>query len=154
MDIITGEKIQMLCDIYIGNIDDFKYNPLICEQKNKHQDIKCIPNTFNNPNIIFCYSHCLEEFETQLHKFQNKFILISHNSDYNVTEKNINIANNNIIIHWFAQNICFRHPKITLLPIGIANSMWPHGDLSVFNKIYIDKDMYVYNGFNVYTNFI
>ena len=29
---------------------------------------------------------------------------------------------------WFAQNNLSPHPMITTLPIGVANSMWPHGD--------------------------
>ena len=28
-EIITGEKIQQICNIYVGKIEDFKYNPII-----------------------------------------------------------------------------------------------------------------------------
>jgi hypothetical protein len=32
-------------------------------------------------------------------------------------------------VHWFAQNLLEAHPKVTPLPIGIANGSWAHGDL-------------------------
>ena len=31
--IIKGERIQQIADIYLGNEDDFRYNPLIYQQK-------------------------------------------------------------------------------------------------------------------------
>ena len=36
MDIITGEKIQDIADIFIGHENDFKYNPYISKLKDKH----------------------------------------------------------------------------------------------------------------------
>ena len=36
MNIITGEKIQQLCDIYLGIQGDFNFNPVISNQTSKH----------------------------------------------------------------------------------------------------------------------
>jgi len=35
MNIITGEKIQNLCDYYIGSVGDFNFNPNIKNQVSK-----------------------------------------------------------------------------------------------------------------------
>ena len=51
------------------------------------------------------------------------------------------------------QNILFEHPKLLLIPIGIANSMWAHGSLNAFNiqkTLIKSKDIYFF--FNLYTN--
>ena len=40
MNITTGEKIQQLCDYYIGSNYDFNFNPIIRTQINKHINIE------------------------------------------------------------------------------------------------------------------
>lgn len=159
--IITGEKLQCLCDIYIGTREDFNFNPIIKIQYKKHIDINNIDKLFNNPNIIFCYSHNLEELSKKIKFFQNKFILITHNSDHNILNTVISniILNNKNLIKWFAQNISFKHEKLHLLPIGFANSMWEHGNLTLFNNLQFiknlnNKDKNIYFNFNINTNLL
>jgi hypothetical protein len=59
------------------------------------------------------------------------------------------------LIKWYTQNLCFSHPKIHLLPIGFANSCWPHGNLSLFETEYFDncnKINDIYFNFSIGTN--
>ena len=63
MIIITGEKIQNLCDYYIGSIGDFNFNPNIKNQVSKQINI----DNYNIENIkklniknIFCYTHIID----------------------------------------------------------------------------------------------
>jgi hypothetical protein len=150
---ITGELIQELCYIYCGTLSDFDFNPRIKLQKNKHMDLNNINSLWDNPKYIFCYGHRLTLFMEKIHFFKNKFVLISHNSDEEITEKYADIANHPIIDVWYAQNILFEHPKLLLIPIGIANSMWAHGSLNAFNiqkTLIKTKDIYFF--FNLYTN--
>ena len=155
-DIITGEKIQRLCDIYIGESEDFQYNPHIWnEDVNKHVYFHSIDREFSNPSIIFCYTHLVRRLFDKLCYFKNPFILVSHNSDYNVTETDIPILESNKIIHWYSQNVMIYHSKLTNLPIGIANSQWNHGSPSLWNNICPKQaseksDIYFY--FSVHTN--
>jgi len=134
--IITGERIQQLAQIYIGYNEDFNYNPLIRNQTKKHLLITSIIEPFNNPYIIFIYTHRYKEFSKKIHLFINPFILISHNSDENIYENHevLSILNYNNLIKWYTQNLCFKHEKISILPIGFANSQWRHGNLSLFNN--------------------
>jgi len=60
------------------------------------------------------------------------------------------------MIHWYAQNIRIKHPKLTALPIGIANSQWKHGNLRDLAKVInlnIPKINLLYVNFNVTTNY-
>lgn len=157
--IITGEIIQQKADIYLGYDDDFNFNPIIKNQTHKHINFNNIYSKYNNPSTIFCYSHRINELYDKMHLFSNPFILITHNSDENIiaSEKIITILNNPIILNWYAQNVCFYHPKLHMMPIGIANSMWVHGDLTLYNNQYFmdsckNKTQNVYFFFNIGTN--
>jgi hypothetical protein len=93
--------------------------------------------------------------------FQNPFRLITHNSDQNITStpETHRILDHPTLDKWYAQNVGFAHPKLFVLPIGLANDQWPHGDLSFFrnpeNATNADnnksEDIYFY--FNLSTNF-
>jgi hypothetical protein len=157
--IITGEKIQMLCDIYLGLSDDFYYNPKIGFDVHKHLDLNFINNEFDNPYKIFCYSHRLNILSSKVHFFKNKFILVTHNSDDEIVccGNVLKILQCPNLEKWYAQNIRFTHDKLRMIPIGIANSMWPHGDLTIFNENeFINsmntKTQKVYFNFNIDTN--
>jgi len=150
---ITGERIQELCDIYLGLPEDFRWNPRIRPQVSKHKDLASIAAVWDNPRILFCYGHHLPLFVEKLPFLQNPFVLVSHNSDEQVTDKYRIITEHPNLIAWFAQNVLFDHPKLHWIPIGIANSMWPHGSLAAFERPLPAvklKDIYFY--FNIDTN--
>ena len=45
------------------------------------------------------------------------------------------LLDNPKIIRWYSQNLTFKNDKIKLLPIGIANSQWSHGNLKVIQDV-------------------
>lgn len=159
MEIITGEKIQQLCDIYLGVNDDFNYNPIIRKQIEKHKNLNDMNEPFDNPFKIFCYTHNIELLSAKIHLFINSFILVTHNSDGSIDDNHYvnNILNNKLLVKWFCQNLSYKHEKLQLIPIGIANSMWDHGNLSLFNdNLFINnifKTKLTYFNFNINTNF-
>ena len=59
---ISGEKIQQLCDVFCGTEYDLNRNPIISTQKNKHINIDLLNSEWNNPTLIFCYSCSLSIF--------------------------------------------------------------------------------------------
>jgi len=161
--VVTGEKIQQLCDIYLGFEEDFQYNPLIKNQYNKHINLNKLSGMYDdNPFYIFCYPHRIKDLSYKINLFQNNFILVTHNSDCEIrqVEEIFNILNCEKLLKWYGQNICFEHPKLHFLPIGLANSMWEHGNLSLFNdKNFINnsntsniKTKKVYFNFSIDTN--
>jgi len=162
LNIIKGERIQQLCDIYIGLQEDFNYNPLIKLQTNKHKDINTIIDIYNNPTIIFCYSHRIELLVNKLKYLKNEFILVTHNSDQNIEDNNITneILSCQKLKKWYSQNVCFKNEKLISLPIGLANNMWAHGDLTYFIhlgfenmlNLHLNKSNKIYFNFSINTN--
>jgi hypothetical protein len=162
-NIITGERIQRLCDVYIGTYANFSYNPGIFAERHKHLNVEQIPLKYDNPSVVFCYPTSLDPFLERLDRFKNRFILVTHNSDYNVedTGKVRCILEHPMVYRWYAQNMCFIHEKLEVLPIGMANRMWPHGNTDYFRKgddngslyeLHKNKTEMVYFHFSLHTN--
>tara|TARA_B110000967_G_scaffold204830_1_gene248112 strand:- start:4732 stop:5631 length:900 start_codon:yes stop_codon:yes gene_type:complete len=168
---ITGEKIQTLCDYYIGTNEDFNFNPIIKNQTSKHinldnYNIEIIKNL--RVKNIFCYTHLIdgkiENFNNNLKNISiilsnisTKFNIIFHNSDgafKNEHKSILQISNVNKI---FTQNLSIEpEERIIPLPIGIANSMWAHGNLNIWNNILNSIDLskkteLIYFNFNINT---
>lgn len=155
IDIFSGEQFQNICNVYISSYEALQYNPNILMQKEKHLLFTDIPEKYNNPKYVFTYTHTLDELIRHLYKFQNAFVLLTHNSDYNITEKYNDLLNDSKLIHMYSQNPCIVHPKLSMLPIGIANSMWPHGDLTRVNAYRFNnsKEYTIYFNFQITTNY-
>ena len=154
-EVFSGEKFQDLADVFIGKKEDLEWNPKMGAKKEKHLYFENIPEVYDNPKLIFTFTFSVEELYKYFNRFQNKFILITHNCDENIVEKHIQIAEHPLVIHWFTQNLCIDHPKISILPIAIANSMWPHGNISIIENIRkedIIKEQLVYFNFQETTN--
>lgn len=159
MHIVTGERIQQLCDIYIGLDEDFNYNPVISTQTDKHLQLFNICYGYNNPSVIFCYTHRLELFAERIDCFQNPFTLVTHNSDHEIKNEPfvLKILNHPLLRTWFGQNVITYLPKLEVLPIGFANAQWPHGNLSIFSDMKFleslnDKPNDIYFCFQIGTN--
>jgi hypothetical protein len=152
---ISGELIQELCDVYCGHQSDFDRNPRIRTQTHKHVPLDRISGPWNNPPRIFCYSHCLREFMQILPLLQNDFTLLSHNEDTNIDDSYLALADHPKLLFWHAQNVMFNHPKLGGLPIGIANSMWPHGNQEILSHVVgkkLEKTNSVFFNFSIWTN--
>ena len=154
-DFMNGERIQQIADMYLGTANDFLYNPLIFEQMEKHQILDDIVSKFDNPPILFLYAHLLIVFAQKIQFFANPFTLITHNSDYNLTDSDPavkKILDSDNLVCWWGQNLCFIHSKMRFLPIGLANTMWEHGKIENFMVDLINKSEDIYFNFNIYTN--
>tara|TARA_R110002074_G_scaffold41446_2_gene109849 strand:- start:555 stop:1361 length:807 start_codon:yes stop_codon:yes gene_type:complete len=155
---ITGEKIQLLCDHFIGTDTDFKFNPNVAKYKDKfiytgnNEEI-------NNKPLIFCYTHLLDKLTdlvNTLKNMKNPFKLLFHNSDG--TFSNLHLALFDklpLLQHIYTQNTNVVHEKVFPLPIGLANSQWAHGNSQTYLEVYetpIEKTKEIYFNFNINTN--
>jgi len=112
MNIITGNKFKNLCDFILDENGFIK------------------TNNDNEIKLFFVKTDLIDLF------FSNfvpnyPFKLITHNSDYSITEYHLKYLNNSLLVSWYAQNVNFKHEKLKSIPIGIANEIWPHGDEKV-----------------------
>lgn len=162
-NLISGERIQNLADICLldqANPNYRKYCKKYLLIKNSKKRI----NEIKQSNVIYIPSHYLEFFFKHIYPHINKCILITHNSDHGIMQHQNDFVKNNIkkalddnkIIKWFGQNISYNHSKLESIPIGIANSMYKHGNLNLLNKIMINPkikktNLYLFN-FNIGTN--
>lgn len=139
MRYISGETLQEMAGIYLGNDEDFAWNPRIAQQSWKHCRLADMgPRALDNPPIVFCYTHRLATLAEKVAYLANPFVLITHNSDGEVRQDDPAVAALLAcprLVAWFAQNLCFRHPKLQFLPIGAANMQWEHG-LEFFRWFY------------------
>jgi len=177
MNIITGKKIQNLCDYYIGTNDDFNFNPIIRNQTPKHINI----DNYNieiikklKVNNIFCYTHLIDgeiaNFNNErcinnlknisiiLSNISTKFNIIFHNSDGSFKNEHKSLLQISNVNKIFTQNLSIEsEDRIIPLPIGIANSMWRHGNLNIWKQILetnslVNKSKSIYFNFNINTN--
>lgn len=92
-------------------------------------------NLHDGNKIFYYHTHDVIKFFNNIPK--NKFILITHNSDGNITKnpKKYNAGSSNDVdfnqinlpdnlIKWYGQNIDVIHDKVVSIPIGLENSMW------------------------------
>ncbi len=83
-----------------------------------------IPARVAPGDIVFVRADFLHDFFKKIHpRIQNKYVLVSHNSDQNIGAQFLEYIDEKII-HWFAQNVLVKHEKITPLPIGLILRMY------------------------------
>jgi len=114
------------------------------------------PENILEGQIIFVKSDLLKEFFNEIHpKINNRYKLISHNSDKNITEEYLKYIDEKII-HWFVQNLMFEHKKVSVIPIGLENlHIYNNGIPERFKQMInrkINKKEKILFGFNVLTN--
>lgn len=138
MNFICGDEFKALCD-YSFDEEGFKEN-----ENKKH--------LFDEP-LVFIKTDCIFN---AINSFIDKPIrIVSHNSDLCIDEKYIPLLDSKNIIHWYAQNISINHPKLSSIPIGIANPKWIHGNKQSLREC-INKNNkktnLVYANFSLKTN--
>ena len=82
--------------------------------------------------MIFVKSDFIEAFAIEvLPTIKNKFILITHNSDYSrpTQPKSTAMLDDPRLIRWFAENPSFFHPKLSPVPLGFGNGFHKLQDL-------------------------
>lgn len=159
-EIISGERLQKLADFSICLDTSHLHQKTLLTMPH------CSINRFNinmiTPEIkvLFVYPDVLDEFFQKIYPYiYHKFILMTHNSDIGIDEnrfKHILDSSECKIIKWFAQNPLFLHSKIIALPIGIANTHWPHGNINTLIEcinISYKKENLCYFQFNLHTNY-
>lgn len=80
-----------------------------------------------------------------------QLILISHNADFEITENYRSYLNTPQLRWWFGQNVQIQHPKLVPLPIGVANSEFPHGNTRVLDQM--TKTTWPFKKNMLYVNF-
>lgn len=137
-EFINGENLKKICDLVI---DQNSINS---------------KRTYKNNQLIFCKTDYLGSFFNEIKDDKNKYILISHQSDYEINERVFSYKPQNVK-KWFAQNVNYQHPDLIPVPIGIENHEGPSKgqfiDLKELENYDIkekyQKNNLLYSNFNV-----
>jgi hypothetical protein len=164
-DIITGDRILTLCDYIILHKSSYDFHKIPIKEMEKIGKIIVIKDDSLNlmpkkskiiwddilenhkregPVKLCIYSHFLPFFKKHILPHLTNYptlniILYTHNSDDVFDNSFMDIVNHKQILFIYAQNLNIVHEKCKLLPIGIANSMWKHGDLISLYDTIIEK---------------
>lgn len=157
MNIVSGEQLQSLCEIGFYT----EKNCIIEDQNNSlKQNIHKISD-FDQQDIgkykkIFIYGDFIHDFMDKfLDHLNDNTIIVTHNSDNGIYDEHKKYLDSKKISKWFCQNRELSHPKLFSIPIGIANSQWPHGNQNTIRGIRENntkKDSLVYKNFQIGTN--
>lgn len=114
-----------------------------------------VENVMKN-DIIFVRGDFLHTYFKKIHPLiENEYILISHHSDENINS-NFEKYVDDKIIHWFAQNLMFKHDRCTPLPIGLQLRMYDDKNEVIENikkyKSNIEKNNSIFYAFSEDTN--
>ncbi len=116
------------------------------------------PKDVKKNDVVFVKSDLIEIYFEICHpKIINNYILITHNSDRNITEREVSFSDE-IISHWFAQNLSVKsNEKISPLPIGFENRRYfNHGkikNLKYFSNLKSEKKNKILSSFTPSTNY-
>ena len=147
-EIITGERIMTLTDVILTAPHKIKYHrimtpnmpPMIdLTQYHRNGTTKIHQDLFKLLDekyfCIFIYGDLLRFVSNYIAPYlEKKHILVVHNSDELIDHTYDHLFNNPNILHMFCQNAVTFHPKVTGIPIGLANPMFAHGNLPAFFK--------------------
>jgi hypothetical protein len=149
MDFIIGEKFI--------NVGDSIFSTNRVEINN--EDYNKRVNTFDTEkltdiNIVYLHTMYKNQFFHRIKNLDNKFVVVTHNSDLNINEVD-NLPNN--VIKWFAQNVNCVDDRLESIPIGLENSIWYsyiEKPKKISNKLNENKKIQnlVYMNHNIATN--
>jgi hypothetical protein len=140
-EIVTGERLQAVADVAVITEKKAQFHES-CPAMRLARFPPGLTTSeaglvaLNGARVVFVYSDMIDHFiDRILPLLGQPIVLITHNGDDIVDEKYRAVLDGARIIHWFAQNAKMSHPKLTALPIGIANAQWPHGDTAALARV-------------------
>ncbi len=116
------------------------------------------PSQVKNNDLVFMKSDLKNIYFKIIHpQIESKYILISHNSDEEINDKDKNLVDDKIV-HWFAQNLAIlNNNKFSAIPIGFENRRYlNNGKLNNLKKIekhQTSKNNMILSSYNSATNF-
>jgi hypothetical protein len=144
-DIITGDRVVGCCDLVITTHAKAKFHrselvrslPTVFIDEHHKPGTTIIDAEFfriaDQYRVLFVYGDMLGFFTAHIAPFlESEHVIVIHNSDVEFDYRYTKILSNPAIAKVFTQNLTIYHPKIFGIPIGLANEMWPHGDIKAF----------------------
>ena len=148
---ISGDAFRKYCD----HVFDVKEQNFVPSHVKTGDLVFVAPRDYTQQT----YRESIDDFFRNYHPFiKNKYILVTHNSDLNITEGFHDYLESKTLFIWFAQNVGYNHPKLIPIPIGLENELWSNNYVKIINncidnKNYKEKKYLLYMNFNIKTNY-
>lgn len=156
LDLITGDRVISICDFVLVDYSQFNYNRNLM----KHNQNVILVKDFSNVNLealnkfmqnfhqitgrktikLFVFIDIMPEFGRVILPNLDpnfKYVIYSHNGDYSFDSRFKTILEDPKVSHVFAQNLDVISDKASLLPIGIARDLFPHGNLDELYSVMV-----------------
>jgi hypothetical protein len=140
-DLLSGERFQTLAAVSLmsrhthtfqKHVERHARETVVFEEDIGELDDATVARLRDAPSL-FVYTHDIDAFVHHLWPRLDTTgqVLISHNSDVEIGAPQAAWLDGEGrgLARWFAQNATATHARLEPLPIGISNTMWPHGAL-------------------------
>jgi len=144
-EIVTGERLQALAEVILlpRMIARRRRGPNAAAEViefETHREIdQQVLARLSGRRSIFVYSDALALFQAHIwpRLSGSGYVLLTHNSDAEVGIEQLEWIEQagGKLRHWYAQNLLVQHPKLSPLPIGIANSRYEHGNTTLVSQV-------------------
>jgi len=144
-EIITGERVMTLCDVIVTSSAKLAYHKILTPGMPSFVNLNDyhlagttkikqeLFDILDDHRIIFVYGDLFRFFVNHVAPYlESDHVIVVHNSDENIDASYDVIFRNPRIRAVFAQNLLSLHPQMEGIPIGLANPMFPHGDIKAF----------------------
>lgn len=122
---IHGDKFVELCDYII-----------------RENDSPIDPEQLKSNKLVFCKTDQIRTFFDIVRHNPNRFVLITHNSDHNITPEVYSLKPP-CITRWFAQNALVQAPDLVPIPIGLERpGIAGSGNIQDLSEVFRDRDGY------------
>ena len=105
-------------------------------------------------DLVFCKTDFIGKIKESLENTKVKIHLITHESDYAITQEIFNFLNSEKIISWRAINIEYQHEKLKAIPLGFANdychATLKYNDTLNVKEVNPNKLVYINNRVHTY----
>jgi hypothetical protein len=168
-ELITGERLQALAEVSLMSretrefhrgVERYARRRIVYERGMEELDAHSL-GLLSGARSIFVYTHDVDAFIEHVWPRlggENR-VIVSHNSDHEISARHADWLDTTDTppARWFAQNVTVTHPRLEPIPIGISNSMWPHGKLRALAREMRrqrrhERSGLIYLGFNTATH--
>lgn len=145
-EIVSGERVQGLAELSLisrrtyefhRGVADYAREMLMFEHGMDELDGRA-HDRLCKARSLFLYTHDVDEFIDVVWPglATPPSVLVTHNSDGEISRRHAQWLDRDGIgvSSWLAQNATVSHPRVHPVPIGVANSMWPHGDIGALAR--------------------
>jgi hypothetical protein len=138
-EVVSGERLQGLADVTVLPRALARRHPeaeLIGREVVRFDEHRTIGDAalgrLSAARSLFVYTHALALFQQHVwpRLTGTGYRLVTHNSDDPVDARHLGWIEDagDKLDHWWTSNLAVEHPRLSPLPLGIANARWPHGD--------------------------